>query len=499
MFHRIFLSRKGLLPTIFLLTSLLGLTFYTWRRLPEVVPLGEGLVYLVKPTQNVNLSLPGSLANFETGAILFAKVLSSSFGTNFEYYYSVSLVFLLGISLIFFFMVYALTGEKLLSFLSALMFSVMYMGSWAMYAQAVYSLFLERVVNMVFILPSFLFLHLYLKHSKYKYYLISISLYFVGVGFSHWFVLFTAPFLLYPIFWRIFKNENKKLRTGVLIGLSYLFLSAFFVGIQQITQGGLGPKMWTFTEFLVYPEIYLWPEKIIRQLTIWTSYPLLLKGINLSPPSYRMVPMLYLIDIPGVIDLVPYIVVSYVVAFLVIYFKLKEQRHLLFTVTLGTLAIFYLNAYFGQYDILNSAGANRYLYLPTVLLVIFWSLFLWAVFIKRGALGKTIAILIVGIYYLVNSWIISESFKWVISWDKPTKIVYDYVDTLKPRLKEGMTIVLPYPQTHGYEAQFFNDHLGTTGATFITDYIPEWEQLASDSKYSIRLIYVEDCDCVVEE
>jgi hypothetical protein len=472
---------------VILFTILTTLIFFAWRDLPKMIMRGDGFVYLVKRTQIQYWNPPSTLANFDQGATLAARMLTSLFKANISYYYWLELIFLVIIGVLFFVFVYVITQKISIAFMAAIIFSVNYFGNFNMFAAyGAYSFFLERIINMVMIIPSFIYLHLFLEKKLWKHFALSVVFYFFAVGLSHWFVLFTPAFCLYPISWYLFREKNKKnFARYVLTSFSYFFMSAFFILLQQINQSGLNVKKWGFIEFLLHPQKFQYPEKIIRQLVYWTGYV----------PSYN-----YLPDVKMAISITPYIIVLYLIINIISYVFLKnDKKYLIFWSFLSCLTIFYLNSYFGQYDILNQYGANRYLYLPTFLLAIFWAVSLWLVFFKNSKkLFVVLGTFLVGLFYLMNSSLINDNFKLCFQWDKPTKLLYQYIINNNYKFPQNALIIMPNNEFKVYENEFFNDYLGKGDVFYVDDKDSRLANIKKGRRDIYEIKYSPDCDCVLE-
>lgn len=478
---------------LLLLVLLLILAYIPWRQLPELVIRGDGFVYMLSATQNEFLNRHYFYTGFENSAIFFGIFLPKLFSTNIALYFTFSLFVMMVINVLFYIMARVIFKNKIIAFSAAFIFALNYFGNFDMYSQHCYCFFLERVIPVIFMIPAFSFLHLFLEKQKPKYYLISLLLYFLGIGIGHFSLLFTAPYLLYPFFWYFVKNKKIISRIkGVWIGGSYLLISGFFVLIQRIHESGFGPKL-GLVEFLLKPQITQYPEKILRQLTYWSQYPPLVKNIGTYPIS--------LLDSSNAEILAPYIFIAYLVVSVIIFKVLPKARALLLTTIFGTLSIFYLNSWFGQYDVLYQPGANRYLYFPTILLSLFWALFLW-VLLKNGKnWGKTIFVVLLLAYFSLNSWLIVSNLKQIFIWDQSTKAFFSHIVATRKYLSTNTLVVVPRPEFWVQEDEFFTTHLGKGNVRYMSEnngYL-DWKKIASSSAHVIKLSYDNNCDCVLEE
>lgn len=487
--------KKRWLPDIFFIGLLLVLAYIPWKQLTELVIRGDGFVYMVSPTIKEFFSRDYFYTGFELSAAVFGWLLPKLYKTNISYYFYTSLVVMMVINVLFYILLRVITKHKLIAFLGALLFAVNYFGNFDMYSQHCYCFFMERIVAVPFLIASFIFLHLFLEKSRLRFYFISLAFYFFGIGIAHFGVLFTAPFLFYPIFWNTFtgKINKKSFIKGIVIGLSFLIISGFFVLIQRIHESGFEQKF-GLIEYLLKPQITQYPAKILRQLAYWSEYEPVFSNIE-KPYLYSF------LDIKHAVVSTPYIVILYAIAAFVIYKKLRSARALLLTTIFGTGAIFYLNAWFGQYDVFFQPGTNRYLYFPTFLLVMFWMLFMRVLWQSKHMLMKLAVIILIFAYYFINSRLISDTFRDILSWDRSTKITYNYMASMRERLRKGTLVVASYPEVGVYESQFFTEQIGNREVEFLAEQHPyrDWNKVATLSATVIRLHYDKKCDCIKEQ
>lgn len=489
---------KNLRPSrldLFFVFLLLSLSIFTWRQIPELVIRGDGFVYMVSPTLKEFFSRPYWYTGFETSAAVLGTILPKLYKTNISLYFYTSLTVMMLINVLFYILLRVITKHKMLSFLGALLFAVNYFGNWGMYSQHCYCFFMERIVSVPFLLVSFIFLHLSLEKKNWRFLTISLLVYFFAIGIAHFAVLFTAPFFFYPFFWSFFqkKRNRKSLIRGLLISLSFLFISGFFVLIQKISYAQIGPTH-GMMEYFLNPAQNRYPERIIRQLVHWSQYQPIIKHFG----EYSFYGQL---DVKSAQESTNAIIALYSVVALFIFKQLPKMRALLLTTILGTLMIFSLNSWFGQYDVLSQPGANRYLYFPTFLLVLFWTLFLWMLWQSKHRYLKILALLFVCAYFLLNYLLIWDSYRDVLVWDRSTKAIYKYMTSMREKLSKNTLVVAPYPEVGVYESRFFTEQIGKNEVRFVPvkDPYVDWKNIATISAHVIMLRYESECDCVKEK
>lgn len=489
-----FLSKRKFAGDFSLILLLLILSSWTWRFLLQEIIRGGGYVYLTSHFQTWWWSRPLTFTGFQSAAIISSGISLKLFGINMSLYFLAEIFILMLINVLFYLLVRTITKNSLIAFAAALIFAVNYFGNFDI-IMACYCYLGERIIVVPFLLTSLIFLHLFLEKSKKIYFFISLSSYFLGVGLGHFSVLFTAPFLFYPFFWYVFNHKKKgEIIKGALVGLFYLGLSGFFIIIQQINESGLNNDLGIF-QYLINPGKYHYFEYMLRQLTYWSQYPPIIDAFLAGHLELQNVP-----SVINAIQITPYIAIVYLLVSIFIYKKIPKQRALLFTVIFATATIFWLNPWFGQYVVSSQAGTNRYLYFPTFLLAIFWSLFLWAAFWKK--LWKLlIGIFILVTYYVINLTLISNSFAQRAWENEPTKAIISHFVSMRKNLAKNTLVVGSYPAITLYESIFFTEQIGKGEVMFVSDDDPytDWRKIASSSAHVIKLTYDRKCQCVEEE
>lgn len=481
--------------TLFLVL-LLAISAYVWRLLPSQVIRGDGFVYLISQTQQEFFSRKFFYTGFELSGASLGWLFSRLYGINISWYWWTAYIVMLVTNALFYWLAFTIFKRPLLAFVAAIFFALNFFGNWDMYSSHCYCFFIERIIPVLFLLPAGVYLHRFLEKKKRRDGLVSFALYFLGIGIGHWSVFITAFFLFYPLCWALFPSKGRRRPQVALLGGAYLGITIFFVLIQRIHEAGFGPT-WSAVEFFFHPETYLWPQKILRQFVHWTQYPVLLSGNFIT----RMVGRIS--DMKAIEAITPYIVLLYIIVFGVVYRNLASKRALLVTVSLGTISLFFLNSFFGQYDVLYQPGSNRYLFYPTMLLAFFWALFIEVLLIgKRKLLRWTAIVLLVG-YTYVNMTLIGESYMESMGYNAWTKRVYEYIQTHAQKLPLGTLVVAPYDEVGVYEAKFFTEQLAPRGIKVMSVYntYPEtnmWERVASTSAHVITLEKNKACRCITE-
>lgn len=499
---------KFLLPVLILV----GLTFYSLFDMTKMIVQGEGFIWLSRGMQNEFwTSIPSSLANFEVSAVLVGTLLSNSIGLQMHLYYFVWLLVIILINILLFIMVFALTKNLLVSFAASLIFAVNYVAQWGVIGWT-YTSFLERMLTVTFLIPSFMFLHRYLERSRPRDTQLSVLTFFLAIWFGQWGLVFAGAYIAYPFFWYLFKDKKTKiiLIKRILLSSSFVAISALFLYLHSINQAGVGPR-YTFTYFLLHPQEFRYVEQIPTQLTRLSQYPVVLARVTRDKPFNKDSLVQYFNDIKGGNEIKGWVMASYLIAAVVIFLKLPQLRPFLFTLTFGVFSLFLVNIYFGRYFPEEQPGPSRFLYFPAVWLSIFWALFLWAVFWQKRGWLSVVGFAILLVYYIVNSLLLSSSFQAsmnsINSTYSATKALFSYIEGMSPNLKPNTLILTPWEELGCGEDIFLNDQMGKQEVAF-WPYTESnncalasggWEKIASDSAQVIRLTYDKECACVIEE
>lgn len=482
----------------FCLLLLLCLSYSIWWQIPNLAIRGDGFVYLVERVRNGYWRIPEVFGELELGCLLLTKTIVPIFKTNISLYWITELVVIFAINVLTFIAVYIISKKPIIAFAAALIQAVNYFGNWDMYAGGIYAYFTERVPTMLFMIPGLLFLHLYLDKKKRKYFILSAVFYFLGVFFWHWSLFFTGFFFFYPIFWLIFtKITRKNLIKYIPVSTYYLAVSVFVTYLQNLVQPGFSPR-WTLGYILMHPEEFHYWGMIIRQLVYVSEYAPIFKGF-VEPLRYVNTPIHYLISPQNAIEITFQVVLVYIIASIIIFIKLPKFRALLFALILAILSNFFMNIYVGQYQVATQSGSNRYLYIPTFYLSIFWALFLWAFcWMKKNWLNLA-GVLLLCVYFGLNYWLIHQHFEWVMERHIPTNAVWAKAVDVGKKSPTGTLIIIPYFETGPYEAEFLNDQIGKGRVTFISDDTVDLIKAIPHSNNIINIEYDDFCRCAVEE
>lgn len=480
----------------FFLILLIAISAYTWRFIPQQVIRGDGFVYLISKTQHDFFSRDFFYTGFELSAASFGWLFSRLYSINISWYWWTAYIVMLVTHVFFYWLAITIFKKPLLAFVASVFFALNYFGAWDIYSSHCYCFFLERIIPALFLLPAAVYLHRFLEKRKKRDGIVSLILYFLGIGVGHWSVFVTALFFFYPVSCALFPIRGKGKSKDALIGGLYVGITVFFILIQRVHESGF--HIASPVDFFFHPEVSLWPQKVIRQFVHWTQYPVFVQG-DLYTSLFSKIS-----DDKSIVAITPYIFSLYGFIFLVMYAYLPQKRALLLTTLLGTASIFFVNALFGQYDVMYQPGSNRYLYYPTMLLSLFWTLFIAFLIKKQHIVFTGIAVVLVSGFMVTNISLIRESYTDSLGYNRSTKAVYDYIQIKSSILPRDTLVVGPYDEIGVYEAVFFTEQLTQEGIKVMSAYntyaeTNMWERTASTSANVVRLFYRRSCNCIGEE
>ncbi|OGG24503.1 hypothetical protein A3A79_04950 [Candidatus Gottesmanbacteria bacterium RIFCSPLOWO2_01_FULL_43_11b] len=482
---------KKFFPDVILVILLIVLTLYAWRLLPQTILRTDAFLFMFENIQKQYWSQQYALTAIQVGKALLAPILAKLFGPTISLYLWFELGVILLIDVLFYLLVRTVTRSRILAFSASLIASVNYFGTWDTYGTHCYCFFLERVINVPFMIISFLFLHLFLTTGKNIQYGLSLILYVVGIGLGHVELLLTPAFALYPFWWFVFKSNNRNLRRGIFIGASFLLLSTAIVAAQQLSYGGWGPK-WTLPEFLLNPQKYNYVRAMALQLVFWSDYAPLVSYFSTSAAFVRFSAQL-------AIKSLPYVFLLYPIVFLILFTRLPKFRALLVTCLTAVTIIFFLNAYVKLPEIII-ADSNRYLYFPTFFLSIFWAIALWYFFLQHKGLRLYLGIILLVIYYFASVTLLENIMRRTFVWNRPTKALYSYIVEKRNSLSPNTLVVVKSPEFAGQEGSFFTQVIGRNEVTYTTDstVYHDWKEQVPKYDHVIRLRFDKACSCVIE-
>lgn len=481
---------------VYYIFGLLALSFFAWVPLLGMILRGNGYMYMLENVQKWFWGRQYPLTGFSAAAAISGAMFRKFYGVNMSLYLWTEVIVMLGIGLLMYWFVRILTKKRIVAFAASLIYTVNYFGHFDIQVNTCYCYFMERVLNVPFIILSLIYLHLFLEKVRRKFLFTSFILFFVGLGLGHFSFLLTPIFFVYPFLWFLVgKRGFGNIVKGSVVSLVFILITVLILMLQQIHEAGFAPK-WTMIEFLLHPAQFDYPANMARQLAYWSQYPILLRTFFDTPDFHQNV-----LSVSNANAIAPGVIVVYLIALFISLRTLPKHRAIIISVIVATGVIFFLNAWFGQYGIAHQAGTNRYLYFPTLLLSIFWAYVLWAVFWKSPSWKTLFGVGILVCYYILNVTLIWDNFKAVEQWNRPTLVIYEYIINKRAEWQPQTLVLGEYPAIKVQEAQFLTELIGGGDVTIMSASLDmdDWRPIASNSSHILSLTYDPLCECVREE
>lgn len=476
---------------IFLLVVIILSAGFAWRELPKTVIQSDGFVHFLSWEQQRFWGQKYALAGYETAASIVGLILPKLFGSQISSYLWFKVSFILFIDAIFYLCVRAITQSKLISFTATIIAAVSYFGLWDMYGTHCYCFFLERVITLPFMLVSFMYLHLFLINGKKLFYLLSLVLFFLGIGLNHFELMIIPPFILYPFWSHLIQFGFRKVWKGILFSIPFSLMSIGISLVQRLVYSGWGWPEWTLKDFLFNQAKYDSFAVMGRHLVYLTDYAQIMKHL------YSGYILRWISSPPQATASIPYVLLIYAIVCIILYARIAKFRALLLTCISGTAGIIFINAFIRLSEI-TSPGSNRYLYFPTFFLSIFWAIAVWHFLLNKKGIRVGAGITAVIIYYWVNVTLLDKEIAQNIIWQKSTKAMFDYVVETRNLLAPKTLVVASFPEIWVQEAGFFNQTIGRGEVKYISDRKTDGDWTVKIPQYDhvIRINYDKQCNCV---
>lgn len=477
---------------ILLILLLIALGAYAWRLFPQTVIRSDGFIHLLDYEQKRFWGQKYWMIGIEVGPSIVGAIIPKFFGPNVSYYLWFEVGVILLINVLFYITVRVITRSSLIAFIAALIASVSYFGIWGANGSC-YCYFLERVINMPFMIISFLLIHLFLTSKKKFLYILSLLCYFLGIALGHIEIMMTPIFVLYPFSWCLFQFRRRSLWKGILISMPFALISVGISQAQKLTYGTWGWPEWTLTDFIFNQAKYDSFGVMGRHLIYWADY------FHILPHLTSDNVLGWISSPPQATANIPLTIFIYIIVFILLYMRLPKFRALLVTCVVGVAGMIFLNAYIRLGELV-SPGSNRYLYFPTFFLSIFWAIAIWHLMLNKKGVRILIGIMLVIAYYRVNVILLDNEVHRNLIWSRSTKAQFDQIIQRRNTLAPNTLVVATYPELWIQEAEFFTQTLGKNTVTYETDNTSYYNWTNHVSKYDhvFKIQYDQACDCVKE-
>lgn len=491
---------KKHLPYILLVIIL---TLISWGGLTTLTIRGEGYLYLTKRIQEQFWNgIPGSLLFMYVSAPVLGSFYSLLFGTEIKLYYVVVLISACLLNTLFYFLVYTITKKKYLSLICAIIFGFSYFGQWGILGDPVYGFYLERHPPMFFAIISFLFLNNSLKTQKRKHIILTVIFFILMLLVSRWTIIFVGLFIVLPLSHYIF--DKKRVLIFPFLSIIFLFIAYLFIYIQQTYSqeyAQVNNSLFLLPINIGFREYF---NLIFLQLTHWSHYVpafkyLITRPISFFTASPENFNVLSLHSMADALNIKIIVAIIYFLVSVVIYLKQPKYRSILIALIISIWSIFHFNIYLGRYPIELDAGANRYLYLPTFSLAIFWGLFINTIIIFNKKL-KIILYLIIFIYFVINTKLINTSINIHTNLNESVNMLYESLLKIPEKYEEGIIVKAgPLEKFGTYESEFFRDWAGNGKVIYLSENPADLDMPSSTKFSKIYVFYDGQCKCIRQE
>lgn len=438
------------------------LTLLVWHPVLGQALIAEGPTYLIEPYASMldNHSLKDIASRHDVGALLFFKFFGPIFKDKMSFY---MLVLLTGAGLVnvsLFLLVYKITKSFVAALLSSILLIANYIGSFEILGIGYYQWFIQRVPNFALILLSFWFLVNSYKNGK-QAYLMSVLLYFLAVFLAHYSILLLPLFVLYPLSKTFIESrfgtkvniplKSQNVFYNFLLTVPFIIITFLLIKNQLISaEIGMG-------EFIRGRPQILW--EILREITILTIPPDAIRAfVKLLDTRFLFEDLFVLLEV---------IVICAWVIFALFTLKFEKVSRpfflsVLLSVPIIVFLVIYLNSYFvGHYE------SSRYLYVPSILVSVFWGIALHALS-KKGTLAKFIVVGVVFWWFFYNQTTILRHFDaWQERHDRVLQTI-NLVREKKDSFPENAIVVLHRDNGY-YGASMLERFHGQRGIKFIPE------------------------------
>lgn len=409
-----------------LLGILIGLVVLAWHKVLFQSITGEGYWYFVYPLEGGT-----EILRFDIGAEVVMAFLMSIFRDNIPLYQGFLLIIWMFICISFYFLVLEITNKKQIAFIASLFFGVSYTTAFEMLGMGAYQNFLQRVLFIVLIFPSFIFFIKFHKTFKTRYFLLSLLFFVIGVFSAH-FNTFLLPFLMIYVLYSALFIKNSPKRKALLVSHLLLFAGinlliiylAKLYGVTSYVKGSFIQYVLNNAEFIL--------TQSVRQL-VFLTLPFNAFGDLLSAFEFDWIKNVSNFYLP--------VLIVYIAAF-VFMFKREKQLRIAFISSLLFLpAIFVLNLYMRADNVQFLESGSRYLFVPSLAFAIFWGIFFYSLSKVKKMRNVVYLFLVYWVFLqvsLVWGGVEKEYYK-----HKAINKSLKYIKSISPGFKDDSIIIVP--------------------------------------------------------
>lgn len=448
--------RKHLIDIIFIVLVILA-TSAAWHGILNQVIEGEGFYYF-SPAQSL-ITPAGKLTDLAHGVDNFTKIITfvqeKIFAGNIESYMTVEFLFIILINISFYIFVRKVTKNPYLAFMAAIYEAVYYTGNFQFYARGHYHWFYQRAVEIIPIFVSFFFIIKFCESKTLKNYLFSLFFFVVALFMANY-TTFLTPFIpIYLTIHALTDTKNKKLKQKiklVLFSLPFLLINYLVTKDASLNLSVIHPNQTFIQSFLLLKDI---PHKILYQLTVVTIpfavTDFLSKQFHLNYQQF--------IDSSTM-----FVCLLYLMIFGNLYKNKSKYFKLSLTSFFALLSVLFLIVYFNRVIVYNEVQEGRYYYIPAFYVGIIFASFLETII--KGKKKLIIISLLTILWLFANSNFIWKKIASTQYYSIQTKLMLNYLNTIKDNLPENAFVLLPDPPEPGATA-FLIKYYSGKNTTFL--------------------------------
>lgn len=344
------------------------------------------------------------------------------------------------------------TGSKLAAFFTALLFNLSYIGKYDMYSSGGYHYFLQRGVILLPQLFAFTLFILYFRKFSFKFYFLSLGIYFLGILMGFFGAFFLPLFIFYPFVYfipslRKIKLRNIKKNFFKIFWTPFLFLAVTILVIKH-SKFYSYPGEEPFLSFLSHFSNNF--SGLIHQIAVVTlpigGYKWLLDNLH------------WAMELEINLLLGIFLIIIYLWALLFIWKSHPNWSVFAATSFASLIAMLLFNLYKNSATVLASLESSRYFYFPFSMLAVFWGIFLASLFSSPKIVNKFLVVVFCLVWILHNNSAIQKAIK-IDEWrHSANKTTIEYLQLWSKDLKENPSYV------------FLPANLGAYGAAFAFRY-----------------------------
>lgn len=464
------------------------LTLVTWHKVYYQSFMGEGYDYFDETFFSGSQGALITLLSFDTLARLTFDILPRFFADNLQLYMLWMLVIVSLVNVFYYLLVYTLTEKRIIALIASIFFIVNHVTSYEMLAFGFYQFFVQRVVNFIFIFPSFLLLVKFLKEKAGKFsYLISIFLYLLAVLGGQFSIFFLSMFVFYTLaFWFEKKRNWRSFLAKFSLTLPFVLGTLILLWLDKHYGSPLISEK-PFFDFIFHYETLI--EDIAYQLP-WMLFPLPILEL-FTEPQVRV----------NMIALSVPVVVFYLI---IVYYWYRRQtafRAFILSTPAFILSTLFLNVYTRASQIYQIYhNGSRYLYVPWIGVSIFFAIILYSFFYpapegygagKRKSLGKLLLLGLMGWWIFFNLNLIWTNMDEKQKEHIASKRILRYVKEKSSQYPENAFVVLP-DVIGSQGADFCKKFYGRGSMRFAPIFV-EWEKQL-DEDFDLERLFILDYD-----